>query len=132
MTNNLKKRFENKTVLITGHTGFKGSWLSIWLKKLGANIIGVSVDIPTTPSLFAEAKLSKLIEDYRFDIVDTESLKTIIKKHKPDFIFHLAAQPIVLSSFESPIKTWSSNLMGTVSVLESLKETKIDCTPFCC
>lgn len=127
MTYNLKNRFENKTVLITGHTGFKGSWLSIWLRKLGAHIIGVSIDIPTTPSLFAAARLSDQIDDYRFDIVDTDRLKKIIKKHKPDFIFHMAAQPIVLSSFRNPLKTWSSNLMGTVSVLEALKEFKNDC-----
>ena len=128
LTNNLKASFENKSVLITGHTGFKGSWLSIWLQKLGANIIGVSVDIPTTPSLFISAGLSDLIDDYRLDLVDTDRLKAIIKKHKPDYIFHMAAQPIVLSSFENPLKTWSSNLMGTVSVLESLKDLEIACT----
>ena len=128
LTNNLKKRFKNKTVLITGHTGFKGSWLTIWLKKLGAHIIGVSVDVPTIPSLFAAANLSDRIDDYRFNIVDTDRLKTIIMKHKPDFIFHMAAQPIVLSSFKNPFQTWSSNLMGTISVLESLNELEIDCS----
>ncbi len=118
MFNNI---FKNKKVLITGHTGFKGSWLVSWLLKLGANIVGVSKDIPTKPSLFEVLELKKRIKDYREDIRDLDKIVEIIGSEKPDFIFHLAAQPIVSLSYTNPIETISSNIMGTANILEALR-----------
>ena len=93
--------YKDKKVLITGHTGFKGSWLTVWLLKLGAKIIGISKDIPTTPSMFEELKLEDKIEHHFEDIRDLERIKEIIDSSKPDFIFHLAAQPIVSLSYSN-------------------------------
>ena len=119
--------FKNKTVIITGHTGFKGSWLSLWLKTLGAKVIGVSFNIPTDPSLFKVIIGNKLIKSYDFDIKNFHKLKNIILKHKPDFVFHLAAQALVKKSYLNPLVTWNSNLLGTVNLLESLRYLKKNC-----
>ena len=100
--NSFKGIYRNKKVLITGHTGFKGSWLSLWLSELGAKIYGVSDTIPTTPSNFQSSFISDLVNDTRIDIRDFNKLQEIIQKIKPDFIFHLAAQPLVKYSFENP------------------------------
>ena len=111
MKNNFKLKkniFYNKKVLITGHTGFKGSWLSLWMHKLGAKVIGISKDIPTKPSHFLSIGLNKFIKNKIIDIQNKKQLSNIIKKSKPDFIFHLAAQAIVKKSYEDP----SSTLMG--------------------
>ncbi len=113
--------FRDKKVLITGHTGFKGSWLVAWLLKLGANIIGVSKDIPTNPSMFEVLELKDRIKDYREDIRSLDRIVKIIRDEKPDFIFHLAAQPIVSTSYSNPIETISSNIMGTANILEALR-----------
>lgn len=120
----LKKIFKNKKVLITGHTGFKGSWLTLCLKYLGANVLGVSKNIPTSPSNFITSKINKVIKSKFLDIKDIDNIKNIINKFKPDFIFHLAAQSLVGTSYEKPLVTWNSNLMGTVNILETLKEFK--------
>lgn len=120
--------YKNKKVLITGHTGFKGSWLATWLLTLGAEIIGVSKDIPTTPSMFEVLGLEKKIKHHFTDIRDLASLSKIIFMEKPDFVFHLAAQPIVSTSYSDPIETISSNVMGTANVLEALKESNHKCT----
>ena len=106
---NFKNVFTNKSVIITGHTGFKGAWLSIWLNLLGAKVIGISKDIPSQPSLFESSKIKESIVDYRKNIKDIESLSKIFLKTKPDFVFHLAAQPLVRKSYEDPIETWNSN-----------------------
>ena len=119
--------FKNKTVIITGHTGFKGSWLSLWLKTLGAKVIGVSFNIPTDPSLFKVIIGNKLIKSYDCDIKNFHKLKNIILKHKPDFVFHLAAQALVKKSYLNPLVTWNSNLLGTVNLLESLRYLKKNC-----
>ena len=119
-----EKIFKNKKVIITGHTGFKGSWLSLWLSMLGSKVIGISEDIPTSPSHFKILKIENMINSIICDISDLKKLKKIIYKHKPDFIFHLAAQAIVKNSFENPHKTWRSNLIGTVNLLEVLKNYK--------
>ena len=87
--------YKGKTVLVTGHTGFKGSWLITWLLKLGAKVIGVSRDIPTNPSMFEILKLKDKINHYIIDVRDLKEVKKIIFKHNPDFVFHLAAQAIV-------------------------------------
>ncbi len=119
--------FRGRKVLITGHTGFKGSWLVTWLLKLGANIVGVSKDIPTNPSLFEVLELKDKIKDYREDIRDLNRVVEIIGSEKPDFIFHLAAQPIVSLSYANPIETISSNIMGTANILEALRLSNYNC-----
>lgn len=117
----LKNTFQDKTVLVTGHTGFKGSWLSIWLMALGARVIGCSLNIPTNPSNFQVSKLDEHIDDNRIDIRELNSLSILIEKNKPDFIFHLAAQSLVLPSYENPLDTFSINAMGSINLLESLR-----------
>jgi len=118
MFNNI---YKNKTVIVTGHSGFKGSWLSIWLSTLGAKVIGVSNGIPSTPSNYIVSKVNDTLDDHRIDIRDTDSIKNLFKKSKPDFVFHLAAQSLVMPSYESPIDTFSTNALGTVSVLDALR-----------
>lgn len=118
----LKNTFKDKTVLVTGHTGFKGSWLSIWLNYLGAKVIGCSINVPTNPSNFLVTKLDKNICDNRLDIRDFNSLSELIKNKKPDFIFHLAAQSLVLPSYKNPLDTFSINTMGSINVIESARQ----------
>ncbi len=125
MFNNI---YNDKKVLVTGHTGFKGSWLTAWLLKLGANVIGVSKDIPTHPSMFEELQLENKIEHYQEDIRNLSKMIDIISSEQPDFLFHLAAQPIVSTSYTDPIETISSNVMGTANILEALKSSNHNCT----
>lgn len=119
--------YKGKKVLVTGHTGFKGSWLTTWLLKLGANVIGISKDIPTTPSMFEALKLEGKIQHYKEDVRDLSKLSEIILLEEPEFIFHLAAQPIVSTSYTDPIETISSNVMGTANILEALKISNHAC-----
>ena len=119
--------FKDKTVIITGHTGFKGSWLSFWLKTLGAKVIGISFNIPTNPSLFKIIIGNQFIRNYKCDIKNFPKLRNIVLKHKPDFVFHLAAQALVNKSYLNPLLTWNSNLLGTVNLLESLRHLKKKC-----
>ena len=119
--------FLNKKVLITGNTGFKGSWLSVWLNLLGAKIYGLALDPPTNPSLFEKAKLSRITVNNIIDIRDSEKVINLIEKIKPDFIFHLAAQPLVKYSYSNPVETWQTNVIGTVNILESLRLLKNKC-----
>ena len=93
--------YKNKKVLITGNTGFKGSWLTVWFLKLGANIVGISKDIPTSPSMFKELNLKNKIKHYQEDIRNLPKITEIIVSEKPDFVFHLAAQAIVSTSYTS-------------------------------
>lgn len=120
--------YKNKKVLVTGHTGFKGSWLTTWLIKLGAKVVGVSKDIPTSPSMFQELHLEDTIKHYQEDIRDLTKMIEIISTEKPEFLFHLAAQPIVSTSYSDPIETISSNVMGTANILEALKVSNHKCT----
>ena len=120
--------YKNKKVLITGHTGFKGSWLTIWLLSLGAKVIGISKDIPTTPALFEVLELEGKIQHHLLDIRDFNTLDEIINRERPDFIFHLAAQAIVSTSYLEPLETISSNVIGTSHVLESLRLSNHRCT----
>ena len=122
-----QETFNNKKVLITGHTGFKGSWLSIWLYLLGAKVFGVSNSIPTNPSHFTACNLEKQLVDFRENICDTKNITSIINDIQPDFIFHLAAQSLVKVSYQDPFLTWQTNTMGTVSILESLKFVQKKC-----
>ncbi len=110
-----------KTVLLTGHTGFKGSWLALWLHKMGANLIGVSLEPPTSPSLFEVAAISQSMKSISGDIRDLSLLQSIVKKHKPEIVIHMAAQSLVKHSYTDPIETYSSNVMGTVNVLEAIR-----------
>jgi len=120
-----KNVFKNKKVLITGHTGFKGSWLSTWLLKLGAEVVGISKDIPTNPSMFVLLNLKdKIKKDYRADIRNLDIIEEIFLNEKPDFVFHLAAQPIVSVSYKDPIETITSNVMGTTNILEILRKAE--------
>ena len=125
--NRLKKSFKNKTIIITGHTGFKGTWLSLWLSLMGAKVIGISKDIPTKPSMFESIKLKNKIIHLKFDLRSVNKLKVIFKKHKPDFVFHLAAQSLVKRSYIDPINTFQSNSIGTMNVLESLRHVRKKC-----
>ena len=122
MTEQLQKTFLGSKVLITGHTGFKGSWLSIWLSKMGAKVTGLSLDIPTEPSHFLSGHIPELLSnDVRLDIRNGLSIKNLLKQLQPDFVFHLAAQPIVRRSYIEPIESWQINTLGTVNILESLR-----------
>lgn len=122
-----KDTYNQKKVLVTGHTGFKGSWLTTWLLKLGANIVGISKDLPSYPAMFEELDLESKISHYREDIRDLPKMIDIISNEKPDFLFHLAAQPIVSTSYSDPIETISSNVMGTTNILEALKISNHNC-----
>jgi len=115
------KIFHNKTILVTGHTGFKGSWLSIWLTSLGAKVIGLSDDVPTNPSNFVASKVGELIEDNIIDIRDKKSVEKIIQQYQPDFVFHMAAQALVRPSYESPLATIEINAIGSANILEGLR-----------
>jgi len=119
--------YKNKKVLITGNTGFKGSWLTIWLLKLGARVYGISKDIPTKPSIFEELGLEKRILHYNKDVRDLKSVKEIIEGIKPDFLFHLAAQSLVSVSYTEPIETISTNVLGTTNILEALRGSNHIC-----
>ena len=120
--------YSNKTVFITGHTGFKGSWLTQWLLLLGAKVVGYSINIPTEPSLYLDLCLSDQIIDLRGDINDSEYLSQLISKYKPDFIFHLAAQSLVQRSYIKPNETFITNTIGTLNLLESIRLFSISCT----
>jgi CDP-glucose 4,6-dehydratase len=111
--------YKNKTVLVTGHTGFKGSWLSLWLEQMGANVIGYSLEPNTKPSHFEllGLKMTSVIADIR----DLDNLTKVIKKYKPEFVFHLAAQPLVLESYRDPIETFDVNVMGTLKVYQACR-----------
>lgn len=114
--------YRGQTVLITGHTGFKGSWLSYWLSQLKANVIGYSRDYPSFPNHYELLNFGDSIISYQADTTDIKSLKKVLKKHDPVLIFHLAAQSLVPQSYRSPLETFATNIMGTANVLESCKD----------
>ena len=115
--------WKNKKVLLTGHTGFKGSWLSIWLKKLGVELVGFSKDIPTKPSLFEIAKVSEGMTSITGNIEDFTAIQKVLKENKPEIVIHMAAQSLVRKSYEEPINTFATNVMGTVNLLQAVKTT---------
>tara|TARA_B100000989_G_C19530772_1_gene469675 strand:- start:271 stop:1338 length:1068 start_codon:yes stop_codon:yes gene_type:complete len=119
--------FKNKRILITGHTGFKGSWLSLWFKYLGADVLGVSKDIPTKPSHFKLINLDKKINNKFFDVTNFKKLKKTFINFKPDYVFHLAAQSLVKKSYKNPILTYQTNTIGTLNVMECLRSLKNNC-----
>ncbi len=116
--------WKNKRVLVTGHTGFKGSWLSLWLQNMGALTFGVGLIPPTTPSLFKEAKVEENMSHNICDIRDKRKLAEIFAKVKPEFIFHLAAQPLVRESYINPLETYETNILGTLNVLECARKAE--------
>lgn len=118
-----KEFWAGKRVLITGHTGFKGSWLSILLHKLGSDVYGYALEPPKNPSLFDEAKVSELVTSQIGDIRDYEKLSGFIKTFRPEIIIHLAAQPLVRESYKNPVETYDVNVMGTVKLLEAARHT---------
>ena len=113
--------WQGKTVLVTGHTGFKGSWLSLWLQELGCEVIGLALDPPTNPSLFDQANVAKEMTSLHADIRDLEKVKGIFKEHKPEIVFHLAAQPLVRFSYQEPVETYQTNVMGTLNIIEAIR-----------
>jgi len=113
--------YKDKTVLVTGHTGFKGSWLSAWLTSLGARVVGLSIDIPTDPSNYEVSAIDNIISNHSVDIRDANSVRQVIKEIQPDFVFHLAAQALVRTSYESPLETITTNAIGTANVLDALR-----------
>lgn len=114
--------WKNKKVFLTGHTGFKGGWLSLWLKQLGAEVKGYSLPPPTTPSLYIAANIEKHIESEIGDIRDLEKLQKSMSQFNPDIVIHMAAQPLVRFSYINPVETYSTNVMGTVSVFEAARK----------
>ncbi|MFB2968451.1 CDP-glucose 4,6-dehydratase [Aerosakkonema sp. BLCC-F183] len=115
--------WHGKKVLITGHTGFKGSWLSLWLQSLGAATIGYSLPAPTQPSLFELANVERGMISIVGDIRDLENLQAVMAQHQPEIVFHLAAQPLVRYSYQYPVETYTTNIIGTVNVLEAVRHT---------
>ena len=121
--------FVNRKTLVTGHTGFKGSWLSHWLCRLGADVYGLALDPDPDAVLFDELGLgSRLTRDIRSDIRDLANTRRMVAECKPEYIFHLAAQPLVRYSFEHPIDTFSTNVMGTANLLDAVRHCELDCT----
>jgi CDP-glucose 4,6-dehydratase len=116
-----------KRVFLTGHTGFKGSWLTLWLQSLGAEIIGYSLPPPTKPNLFDLAHVSEEVSTVTGDIRDFELLKTVLEEWRPEVVIHLAAQSVVRFSYDNPIETYSTNVMGTVNLLEAIRQLELSC-----
>lgn len=115
--------WRGKKVLLTGHTGFKGSWLSLWLQKLGAEVVGFALDPPTEPSLFAAAQVAQGMHSIIGDVRDGQRLQEVVRAHQPEIVFHLAAQPLVRYSYKDPIETLSTNVMGTANMLEAVRHS---------
>jgi len=114
----------NRSVLITGHTGFKGSWLCLLLNQLGADVYGYALDPPTNPSLFNEARIDELITSFIGDIRNYDKLLDVMQQVQPEIVIHMAAQPLVRESYKIPVETYSINVMGTVHLLEACRNTK--------
>jgi len=124
MTKLFNQVYKGKTVLVTGHTGFKGSWLVYWLNKMGANVIGYSLEAPTSPNhigLLDGLNIVSIIGDIR----DLDKLNRVFHEYKPDIVFHLAAQPLVRLSYENPIETYDTNVMGTLKVFEAARNASV-------
>ena len=117
-----KAFWKHKKVLVTGHTGFKGSWLSLWLQSMEADIVGYALEPPTQPCLFDIANVADGTTSIPGDVRDLEHLKAVIVEHRPEIILHLAAQPLVRYSYENPVETYSTNVLGTVHMLEAVRQ----------
>jgi CDP-glucose 4,6-dehydratase len=119
--------WEGRRVLVTGHTGFKGAWLTLWLHRLGAQVTGFSTDPPTPPSLFELARVGDLVDDVRGDVRDRDAVRAALGRARPEVVFHLAAQAIVRAALEDPIATYETNVLGTAHVLDAAREATIVC-----
>lgn len=115
--------WRGKRVFITGHTGFKGSWLSLWLQEMGADVVGYALAPPTDPSLFEVGRVGEGMRSIIADVCDLSTLSAAILEHRPEIVFHMAAQPLVRLSYEEPVETYATNVMGTVHVLEAIRQT---------
>ena len=115
--------WHGKQVFLTGHTGFKGSWLALWLAELGARVTGFALPPPTTPSLFAEARVAEVLHHIEGDIRDPAALTAAMRAARPDVVIHMAAQPLVRLSYVEPVETYATNVMGTVHLLEAVRQT---------
>ncbi|MFK5857318.1 MAG: CDP-glucose 4,6-dehydratase [Bacteroidota bacterium] len=116
--------WKNKIVFISGHTGFKGAWLSLWLQNLGAKVIGYALSPPTKPSLFEKADIASGIHSIKGDIRNLKQLKKVFNKYQPEIVFHLAAQSLVRYSYQEPVETYETNVMGTLNILEAIRDIK--------
>lgn len=115
--------WQGKRVLLTGHTGFKGSWLSLWLQSMGAQVTGYALAPPTNPSLFKIAEVAQGMTSVIGDIRDLAKLQAVFAEHRPEIVIHMAAQPLVRYSYQNPVETYSTNVMGTVHLLEAVRNT---------
>ncbi len=131
MRSELFKQFEGRRVLLTGHTGFKGSWLALWLRQLGAEVVGIAEEPPTDPSHFEVASVaSKIDKSIIGDIRDYAWLADVVSETRPELVMHLAAQSVVRTGYDDPLLTFSTNVMGTANVLEAVRQLKRPCALF--
>ncbi len=114
--------WNGRRVLVTGHTGFKGGWLSLWLSQMGAKVTGLSLPAPTEPSFFEQTRLAELVDHVEGDIRDMATVEAAIRQARPEVVFHLAAQPLVRYSYDNPVETYATNVMGTVHVMEACRQ----------
>ena len=120
--------WRGRRVLLTGHTGFKGSWLALWLLELGAEVVGLALEPPTCPALFDQLNFGDTpLVDHRCDLRDGEQLADLVRIHRPQVVLHLAAQALVREGYRSPIETWSTNVLGTLQLLEALRPLDHTC-----
>jgi CDP-glucose 4,6-dehydratase len=127
MVADFQAAFRGKRVLVTGHTGFKGAWLCEWLLMLGAEVTGMALPPATVPSLFEQLRLSGRVHHYGSDLRVAALVEKVVQDTQPDFVFHLAAQPLVRLSYREPVETWQTNVMGTINVLEALRKLEKRC-----
>ena len=121
----LRAAFEGKRVLLTGHTGFKGGWLALWLRSLGARVTGLALPPDTTPSLFEDARLSEVLEHVEGDVRDPDRVLAVVRQARPEVVFHLAAQSLVRRSYDEPVTTLATNVMGTAHLLDALRRDRV-------
>jgi CDP-glucose 4,6-dehydratase len=114
--------WRRRKVFLTGHTGFKGSWLSLWLQGLGAEVIGYALSPPTEPNFYDLAGVEKGMHSVKGDVLDLEHLRSVVRQHRPEVVFHMAAQSLVRRSYVDPVETYATNVMGTANVLEAARD----------